>query len=69
MSFSVTRRWLFVAPILLYVVALFALRIHLLSTDDAVPLVVALVFGGLAVGLGVRLVLTHRVTAQRLSSR
>ena len=63
-----TRRWVLALPIILYLVALGALRMHL-PTGDAVPLVIALLAGALAFGVGAKLVLRHRVEPARLSSR
>ena len=62
------RRWMFALPICLYLLALLALRLHL-PTGATAPLVVALLAGVLAVGSGVALVLRHRVTLGRVSSR
>ena len=61
------RRWLYALPILSYVVALLALRMHL-PTGDTLALVVAVLAGALSVGSGVVLVLRHRVTPGRVSS-
>lgn len=68
MPMPAARRWMFALPILLYVVALLALRMHL-PTGDALPLIIALLAGGSAVVAGVVLVRRHRVTPDPLSSR
>ncbi len=68
MPLPTARRWLLIAPILLYVVALLALRMHL-PTGEPASLVVAVLAGGLAIAAGVALVRRHRISPGRLSSR
>ena len=68
MPLSLTHRVSFALPILFYLLALAALWLHL-PTDDTPLLVVALLAGGLGIGIGVALVLHHRASVGRVSSR
>ena len=68
MPFSATHRVSFALPILFYLLALAALWLYL-PTDDTPLLIVALLAGALGIGIGVALVLHHRVAIDRVSSR
>ncbi len=68
MSLSMTRRISFVLPILFYLLSLVALWLHL-PTEDGPLLVVAMLAGLLAIGIGVAVVRHHNVTIDRVSSR
>lgn len=68
MPLSLTHRVSFALPILFYLLALVALWLYL-PTEDVPLLVVALLAGVLGIGIGVALVLHHRVAIDRVSSR
>ncbi|MFK7789406.1 MAG: hypothetical protein AB8C95_07965 [Phycisphaeraceae bacterium] len=63
-----THRVSFALPILFYMLALVAMWLHL-PTNDVPLLVVSLLAGLLGIGIGVVLVLHHRVAIDRVSSR
>lgn len=67
MPLSLTHRVSFALPILFYMLALVALWLHL-PTDDTPMLVVALLAGALGIGIGVALVIHHRVEIKPVSS-
>jgi len=68
MPLSLTHRVSFALPILFYLLALVSLWLYL-PTDDVPLLIVALLAGVLGIGIGVALVLHHRVAIDRVSSR
>lgn len=68
MPLSLTRRISFALPILFYLLALAALWLHL-PTRDTPLLIVAVLAGGLGIGIGVALVCHHNVAIDRVSSR
>ena len=71
MTFPLPRRLPLALPILFYLLALAALRMHL-PTGDRPLLIVALLAGLVGIGIAVGLVLHHRVVidrADRVSSR
>ena len=68
MPLSLTRRVSFALPILFYLLALAALWLHL-PTDDTPMLVVALLAGALGIGIGIAVVLHHRVEIKPVSSQ
>ena len=68
MPLMLTRRISLALPILFYLLALSALWVHL-PTDDGPMLVVALLAGAIAIGIGTALVLHHRASIERVSSR
>lgn len=68
MPLSLTHRVSFALPILFYLLALAALWLHL-PTEDTPLLIVAMLAGALGIGIGVALVLHHRVAIKAVSSR
>ncbi|MEM9348293.1 MAG: hypothetical protein AAGB26_16920 [Planctomycetota bacterium] len=68
MPLPLTRRISVALPILFYLLALVALRLHL-PTDDMPLLIVALLAGAACIGTGVALVLHQRAAVERVSSR
>lgn len=68
MPLSMTHRVSFALPILFYMLALVAMWLHL-PTRDVPLLVVSLLAGVLGIGIGVAVVLHHRVAIDRVSSR
>jgi hypothetical protein len=68
MPLTLTHRVSFALPILFYLLALAALWLHL-PTDDVPMLIVAVLAGVLGIGIGVAVVLHHRVMIDRVSSR
>ena len=68
MPLSTTQRISFALPIMFYFLSLAALWLHL-PTQDVSLLIVAVLAGVVGIGIGVALVLYHRVTIDRVSSR
>jgi hypothetical protein len=68
MALNLTQRVSFVLPILFYLLALAALWLHL-PTDDTLLLIVAVLAGAVGLGSGVAVVMHHRATVERVSSR
>jgi len=69
MPLPFTRRLPLALPILFYLLALVALRMHMhLPSGDTPLLIVALLAGLLGIGIGVGLVLRHRITLRDVSS-
>jgi len=68
MPLTLTHRVSFALPILFYCLSLVSLWLHL-PTDDVPLLIVAVLAGVLGVGIGVALVLHHRVQIDRVSSK
>jgi uncharacterized membrane-anchored protein YitT (DUF2179 family) len=68
MPFSTTHRISFALPILFYFLSLVALWLYL-PTDDVPLLIVAVLAGVVGIGIGVALVLHHRVAIDGVSSR
>ena len=67
MPVPMTRRISLALPILFYLLALAALRMHL-PTGDGPMLVLALLAGLLAIGIGAALVVHDRAPLSRVSS-
>ena len=65
MPLTLTHRVSFALPILFYLLSLVALWLHL-PTEDVPLLIVAMLAGALGIGIGVAVVLHHRVAIDRV---